>query len=123
MGTAPPHATGPARLFRGRAVSVGLLVMLVLYCAMGAFFVLTLYLQDGLGYSPLKTALTMLPATVGVVQLGAAAGPATVGTLFFGVLASSGFADATRASLVLGSCLFAGAFLVCFLLPRGSLHA
>ncbi|MFL6123769.1 MFS transporter [Actinophytocola sp.] len=54
-------------LFRNRAVSVGLLVMLVFYCGMGAFFVLTLYLQDGLGYSPLKTALTMLPATVGIV--------------------------------------------------------
>lgn len=54
-------------LFRDRATSVGLLVMLVFYCGMGAFFVLTLYLQDGLGYSPLKTALTMLPATVGIV--------------------------------------------------------
>ncbi|WP_214324410.1 MFS transporter [Nonomuraea sediminis] len=54
-------------LFRGRAVSVGLLVMLIFYCGMGAFFVLTLHLQDGLHYSPLKTALTMLPATVGIV--------------------------------------------------------
>jgi EmrB/QacA subfamily drug resistance transporter len=54
-------------LFRGKAMSVGLLVMLIFYCGMGAFFVLTLYLQDGLGYSPLKTALTMLPATVGIV--------------------------------------------------------
>jgi EmrB/QacA subfamily drug resistance transporter len=54
-------------MFRDRAVSVGLLAMLIFYCAMGGFFVLTLYLQDGLGYSPLKTALTMLPATVGIV--------------------------------------------------------
>ena len=54
-------------LFRSRATSVGLLVMLILYCGMGAFFVLTLYLQDGLGYSPLEAALTMLPATVGIV--------------------------------------------------------
>jgi MFS family permease len=34
---------------------------------MGAFFVLTLHLQDGLHYSPLKTALAMLPATIGIV--------------------------------------------------------
>jgi len=54
-------------LFRSRALSVGLLVMLIFYCGMGAFFVLTLHLQDGLGYSPVKTALTMLPATVGIV--------------------------------------------------------
>ncbi|HEY0700107.1 MAG TPA: MFS transporter, partial [Micromonospora sp.] len=55
------------RLFRSRATSVGLLVMLVFYCGMAAFFVLTLHLQNGLHYSPLKTALAMLPATVGIV--------------------------------------------------------
>src|SRR5262245_55344110 len=38
-------------MFRGRAVSVGLPAMLIFYCGMGAFFVLTLYLQDGVGYS------------------------------------------------------------------------
>ena len=54
-------------LFRSRALSVGILVMLIFYCGMGAFFVLTLYLQDGLDYSPLKAALTFLPATVGIV--------------------------------------------------------
>jgi EmrB/QacA subfamily drug resistance transporter len=54
-------------LFRSRALSVGILVMLIFYGGMGAFFVLTLHLQDGLHYSPLKTALTMLPATVGIV--------------------------------------------------------
>jgi EmrB/QacA subfamily drug resistance transporter len=54
-------------LFGNRATTVGLLIMLIFYCGMGAFFVLTLHLQDGLGYSPLKTALTMLPATIGIV--------------------------------------------------------
>jgi EmrB/QacA subfamily drug resistance transporter len=54
-------------LFGSRAMSVGNLVMLIFYCGMGAFFVLTLHLQDGLGYSPLKTALAMVPATVGIV--------------------------------------------------------
>jgi EmrB/QacA subfamily drug resistance transporter len=57
----------PLGLFRGRAMPVGVIVMLIFYCGMGAFFVLTLHLQNGLGYSPLKTALTMLPATVGIV--------------------------------------------------------
>ena len=57
----------PAGMLRHRAMAAGLLVMLILYCGMGAFFVLTLHLQDGLGYSPLKTALSMLPATLGIV--------------------------------------------------------
>lgn len=60
-------------MVRHRAMAVGLLVMLIFYCGMGAFFVLTLHLQDGLHYSPLKTALAMLPATVGIV-LGNGAG-------------------------------------------------
>ena len=63
-GREPLIRTG---LFRSRAMSVGILVMLIFYSGMGAFFVLTLYLQEGLDYSPLKTALTMLPATVGIV--------------------------------------------------------
>jgi EmrB/QacA subfamily drug resistance transporter len=54
-------------LLRTRAMSVGLLVMLIFYSGMAAFFVLTLHLQGGLGYSPMKTALTMLPATIGIV--------------------------------------------------------
>jgi EmrB/QacA subfamily drug resistance transporter len=54
-------------LFRDRGFSAGLLVFLVFFAGMGAFFVLTLHLQNGLHYSPLKTALTVLPATVGIV--------------------------------------------------------
>ncbi|WP_214402442.1 MFS transporter [Pseudonocardia lacus] len=54
-------------LFADRAMSVGALVMLVFYCGMGTFFVLALHLQGALGYSPLGAALTMLPATVGIV--------------------------------------------------------
>lgn len=195
-------------LFGNRAMPVGILVMLIFYCGMGAFFVLTLHLQDGLHYSPLKTALTMLPATLGVVagngigmpmapklgrrlpmvglalllvgsatmaavvthfgthltpwelivpvllygaglglgasslmlvtiagagpadagavsgvintvmQLGVAAGPATVGTVFFGRLAAHGYVEAMRSSLLVGVALFAAALLACVLLPR-----
>lgn len=54
-------------MFRGRAVPVGIANMLIFYCGLGAFFVLTLHLQDGLHWSPLKTAVAMLPATVGIV--------------------------------------------------------
>jgi len=54
-------------MFRSRATSLGMVIMLIFYCGMAAFFVLTLHLQNGLHYSPLKTALAMLPATVGIV--------------------------------------------------------
>lgn len=192
-------------MFRGRAVSTGLVAMLIFFCGMGGFFVLTLYLQDGLGYSPLKAALTMLPATVGivagnglgmplvaklgrlvpmtgvvvlmagtaalvavtgpavspwhlvapvvlfgaglglgssslmmitlggvgtadtgavsgvvntVVQLGTAAGPATVGTAFFASLDGGDYVTATRAGLLVGLALFGAALVACLLLPR-----
>jgi MFS family permease len=53
------------------------------------------------------------------VQLGTAAGPATVGTAFFSRLAADGdFVDATQTSLLIGLALFAAALLACFLLPR-----
>lgn len=196
-----------AGLFSDRAMPVGILVMLIFYCGMGAFFVLTLHLQDGLHYSPLKTALTMLPATVGIVagngvgmplvrklgrrlpmaglallligtvamiavvtrygthlapwqlivpvvlygaglglgasslmfitigaagpadagavsgvvntavQLGMAAGPATVGTVFFSRLPTGGYVAAMQASLFAGLVLFAAALLACLLFP------
>lgn len=35
--------------------------------AVGVFFVLTLHLQLGLGFSPLGAALTVVPATLGIV--------------------------------------------------------
>jgi EmrB/QacA subfamily drug resistance transporter len=198
----------PMGLFRGRATSLGLVIMLIFYCGMAAFFVLTLHLQNGLHFSPLKTALTVLPATVGivagnglgmpmapklgrklpiaglavllagaaslayvvtehgtalspwhltipvilygaglglgasslmlitltgaketeagavsgvvntVVQLGMAAGPATVGTVFFTSLATHDSSAAMTASLWAGMAMFVVALLACFGLPR-----
>lgn len=196
------------RLLRDRTMMVGVSAMAVSYSGMGAFFVLTLHLQNGLGYSPVRTALTLVPATVGIVvgnalgtpltprlgrrlpiaglalllagaavtivvighygthltpwelvlpivlygaglglgssslmmitiggaapadagavsgvvnttiQLGMAAGPATIGTLFFAQLAHHGYTRATQAGLLLGVAVFAAALLICLLLPR-----
>jgi EmrB/QacA subfamily drug resistance transporter len=57
----------PLGVLADRTVTICLLVMPVFYAGMGAFFVLTLHLQDGLGWSPLATALSLLPATAGIV--------------------------------------------------------
>ncbi|HZG92432.1 MAG TPA: hypothetical protein VEZ42_19665, partial [Pseudonocardia sp.] len=83
----------------------------------------------GLGASSLMfiTLTGAGPAEVGaasgvlntVVQLGAAAGPATVGTAYFaGLAAGDGAVQAVRTSLLIGLVLFAVAWLACFLLPR-----
>jgi EmrB/QacA subfamily drug resistance transporter len=57
----------PPELLRYRSLVAGQAVMFCVNMAVGVFFVLTLHLQLGLGFSPLKAALTFLPATVGIV--------------------------------------------------------
>ncbi len=62
-------------VFRSRATTAGLAVGLILFGATGFFFVLTLDLQDGLGYSALRTGVTFLPFAIGIVFGSAAAAP------------------------------------------------
>lgn len=53
-------------LFRRRAYSAGLLVMVFFWIALGAFFLVwTLYLQAGLGWTPLHAGLTAAAFAVG----------------------------------------------------------
>jgi EmrB/QacA subfamily drug resistance transporter len=55
-------------LFRKRAFTGGLLAGLTFFTALVGFsLVLTIYLQIGLGYSPLKSGLTVLPQALGSV--------------------------------------------------------
>ncbi|MBZ4317864.1 DHA2 family efflux MFS transporter permease subunit [Streptomyces huiliensis] len=57
----------PPTLFRLRGFNAGLVVMLTFLTAViGFFLILTLYLQQGLGYSPLAAGATSLPWPVGV---------------------------------------------------------
>jgi EmrB/QacA subfamily drug resistance transporter len=54
----------PLSIFKSRNVSGGNIAFLVIACSMFAmFFFLTLYVQDILGYSPVKTGLCFLPIT------------------------------------------------------------
>jgi EmrB/QacA subfamily drug resistance transporter len=53
-------------LFRHRGAVGGLLVAVVFFAGTGYTLVLTVHLQSGVGYSPLHTALSMIPFTVGV---------------------------------------------------------
>jgi EmrB/QacA subfamily drug resistance transporter len=62
-------------LFRKRAFTGGLALGLVFFSALiGTGLVFTLYLQVGLGYSPLKAGLTTLPQAVGMIAGFVAAG-------------------------------------------------
>lgn len=63
-GGAPLIAPG---LLRYRSLAAGQVVMFAVNTAVGVFFVLTLHLQLGLGFSPIGAALTFLPAALGIV--------------------------------------------------------
>ncbi len=55
------------RLFRSRATTAGLGIGLLLFGSTSFFFVLTLYLQDALGYTALHTGLTFIPFSAGII--------------------------------------------------------
>jgi EmrB/QacA subfamily drug resistance transporter len=62
-------------LFRSRTYSAGVLAMLLMQCAPGAFFLTwMIYQQRGLGWSPLHSGLTTIPFSVGLAMSGALAG-------------------------------------------------
>jgi EmrB/QacA subfamily drug resistance transporter len=60
-----PQPLMPLRIFRIRNVSGGNLAFLAIACTLfSMFFFLTLYVQTVLGYSPVKTGISFLPATI-----------------------------------------------------------
>ncbi|WP_370155479.1 DHA2 family efflux MFS transporter permease subunit [Streptacidiphilus sp. EB129] len=66
----------PLRIFRQRQVSAANLIGLLLGAAMlGLFFVLTLFMQQVLGYSPLRSGLAQLPLGVAIIAAAGLASP------------------------------------------------
>jgi MFS family permease len=62
------------RLFRSRAADLGLGTQLIQWMTMqGAFFVVSVYLQEVSHYSAVETGLMLTPATVGILAASAAA--------------------------------------------------
>lgn len=57
----------PPGVLRIRSLTSSLAVIFPINTAVGVFFILTLHLQLGLGFSALRTALTFLPAAFGIV--------------------------------------------------------
>jgi MFS family permease len=54
-------------LFRRRGPAIGLGIAMVFFGTTGFFFVLTLFLQLGLGYSALRTGVTFVPFSLGII--------------------------------------------------------
>jgi EmrB/QacA subfamily drug resistance transporter len=70
------HPLLDPRLFRFRGFSTGSASLLVMFMALfGLMIVVMQYLQLVLGYSPLKAALSLLPMTVVLIPIAAAAAP------------------------------------------------
>ncbi|NNN31378.1 MFS transporter [Streptomyces sp. S3(2020)] len=57
----------PPSMVRMRSLASSLLVMLTTQMAIGVFFMLTLYLQLGLDFSPVQAALSFAPGVLGIV--------------------------------------------------------
>jgi MFS family permease len=69
------HPLVDLRLFSIRSYSFGVLVALTFFCAFpGVPFVLALYFQDGLGYSPLQSGLSVTAFAVGSAIAAAVSG-------------------------------------------------
>ncbi|HEY1319855.1 MAG TPA: MFS transporter [Streptosporangiaceae bacterium] len=75
-------------LFASRDTGIGLLVALLFFGATSFFFVLTLFLQFGLGYSPLAAGLSFLPFSLGIVA--GSGGAAPLGQKFGGRAVTAG---------------------------------
>ena len=69
------HALMPLRIFADRSRSGAYLIMLLIGTALfGLFFFLTIFVQDVLGYSAVKTGVAFLPIAVAIVVVAVVAG-------------------------------------------------
>jgi len=80
----------PPAMMRVRSVWSSQAVLMCTQTAIGVFFVLTLYLQLGLGFSPVRAALSFAPGTIGIIAGNAVAmrSAARVGRAFVTVMAA-----------------------------------
>jgi EmrB/QacA subfamily drug resistance transporter len=121
----------PPALFRLRGLNVGNMLMLCMGATMtAAFFFLSLYLQEALGYSALRAGLAMLPTTVIMIVGGLASsrlipivGPRLL-LLAGGLITAASLAWLTELPThsaylahILGPALLAGAGMSLMLLP------
>jgi MFS family permease len=64
----------PLRMFRDRTANLGMGTQLIQWLAMqGTFFVISVFLQQELGFSAIKTGLVLTPATAGILLASALA--------------------------------------------------
>jgi EmrB/QacA subfamily drug resistance transporter len=105
-----PHPILPLRLLRDRNRSGAYITMFLVGSAMLAtFYFLTLYMQQVLGYSPVKTGLSYLPLNIGMMIAAGVVVPRLIGRI------------APRILIVTGTFIGAGGmFWFSFLTPSAS---
>jgi EmrB/QacA subfamily drug resistance transporter len=110
LQTKVPHPILPLRLLRDRNRSGAYITMLLVGSAMFAtFYFLTLYMQQVLGYSPVKTGLSYLPLNIGMMIAAGVVVPRLIGRI------------APRVLIVTGTFIGAGGmFWFSFLTPSAS---
>jgi EmrB/QacA subfamily drug resistance transporter len=109
-------------LFRHRGVVGGLLIALLFFAGAGYAFVITLHLQEGLGFDPLGAALAFLPFSLGVVA-GSGAAIQLVPRLGRRIVTGGGLAMALGVALLVGAVQRYGEALHAWQLAPGMLVA
>jgi len=98
-------------IFRVRSIATANTVMLLVASAMfGMFFFVSLYVQEILGYSPLKAGLAFLPASVGII-IGAGIAQAAIGRVGVRAVGVVGLALATAGMFILAQVPVHGSYV------------
>ncbi len=93
------HPLMPLRLFRSRAVSAAYAILVLVGAAyLSMFYFVSLYLQNVLGFGPLKSGLVLVPHSLGIA-VGARAAPRLVSRI------------GTRPTILVGTLVSAAGFL------------
>jgi predicted MFS family arabinose efflux permease len=93
------HPLMPLRLFRSRAVSAANAILVLVGAAyLSMFYFVSLYLQNVLGFGPLKSGLVLVPHSLGIA-VGARAAPRLVSRI------------GTRPTILVGTLVSAAGFL------------
>src|SRR5207245_11082682 len=98
-------------IFRVRSLTTGNLTMLLAASAMfGMFFFISLYVQEVLGYSPLKAGFAFLPASLGIA-VGAGIAQSLIPRMGVRAVGVTGLALATLGMVVLANVPVHGSYV------------
>ncbi len=112
------HALMPLRIFASRSRSGAYLIMLILATAMFGTFFLTIFVQDVLGYSALRSGVAFVPFAITIVVVSGNAGQLVAAgpwacLLLRGTFVPGAAAEDSTASALPGDAQPRGAYVAC----------